>query len=201
MWCNLVWCAIVWYSVFKSTILYFLLFIPSDNRAPIFTTSDVFYAFRGKELRVQLHANDPENRTFQFSFAQNQTFGASLSQNGLFIWTKNDSEPAMFSFKVTDECGASSIHNVSVVLRDCPCQNSGECFPDYRYLNGVGNFTCQCPFEYTGILCDLDVDECNVSTPCFNGSCHNEQPGYSCSCFAGYTGRLCQTEVTLFSLL
>ena len=173
-----------------------LLIIPLDNGAPIFTTSNVFYTFKGKELRVQLRANDPENRTIWFTFAENQTLGASLSSGGSFTWNKNDSHPTMFAFKVTDECGAYSISNVSVVLKDCPCENSGECFPDYRYLDGAGNFTCSCTSEYTGALCDLDVDECNVSNPnCLNGSCHNKQPGFSCSCFAGYTGRLCEIEV------
>ena len=148
---------------------------------------------------MQLNANDPENRTMHYSFAQNQTFGASLSKNGSFTWTKNSNESTMFMFKVTDECGAYSTLNVSVVIKGCPCQNFGECFPDHRDLNGAGNFTCSCPSEYTGALCELDVNECNMSKPCFNGSCNNEKPGFSCSCFAGYTGHLCETEVIEFS--
>jgi hypothetical protein len=166
---------------------------------PSFTTSSLLYAFRGKQLRVQLRAIDPEYRTIRYSFAQNVTFGASLTESGVFTWTKNINDSTIFLFKVTDECGAYSVLNVSIVIKECPCLNSGECFPDYRYLDGAGNFTCSCPAEYTGGLCDADVDECALSKRCLNGKCNNEQPGFSCSCFAGYTGDLCQNEVIIFS--
>ena len=146
---------------------------------------------------MQLRAIDPEYRTIRYSFAQNETFRASLTENGLFTWTKSTNDSTTFLFKVTDECGGYSALNASVVIKECPCQNSGECLPDYRDLDGAGNFTCSCPAEYTGTLCELDVNECNVSKPCFNGNCNNEQPGFSCSCFAGYTGDLCQTEVIM----
>jgi hypothetical protein len=168
-----------------------------DNQRPSFTTSTVLYAFRGKQLRVQLRAIDPEYRTIRYTFVQNETFEASLTESGLFTWTKSENDSTVFIFKVTDECGASSVLNASVVIKECPCQNSGECHPDYRDLDGAGNFTCSCPAGYTGVLCELDVDECNVSKPCFNGSCNNEQPGFFCSCFAGYAGDLCQTEVII----
>ena len=155
----------------------------------------MLHAFLGKELRVQLSAIDPENRTIQFTLAKNSTLGASLTKEGLFSCTKNTNDSTTYTFNVTDECGAHSVLDASVVISECPCLNSGDCHPDYRYLNGAGNFTCSCPVEYTGTLCELDVNECNVSTPCLNGSCNNEQPGFSCSCFAGYTGNLCQNEV------
>ena len=174
-----------------------LFFNDVDNRRPTFTTSNVFYTFKGKELRVQLSATDPENRTIRYSFVQTETFGASLKESGLFSWTMNGNDSTIFMFKVRDECEAYSVFNVSVITKECPCQNFGECFPDYRYLDGAGNFTCSCPAEYTGTLCELDVDECNVSKPCFNGNCNNLQPGFSCSCFAGYTGDLCQNEVII----
>jgi Notch-like protein len=179
-------------------VTFFLRFSPPDNRAPVFVTSSVFYALRGKELRVQLNANDPENRTVRYSFGQNQRFGASLNKNGSFVWTKNTNDSTTFTFNVTDECGAYSTLTVSVVIKECPCRNSGECFLDYRDMDGGGNFTCSCPSEYTGALCELDVNECNASNPCFNGSCINQQPGFSCSCSNGYTGRLCESEVSSF---
>lgn len=166
-----------------------------DNSQPIFTTSNTIFAFKEKEFQVQLKAKDPENRTIYYSFAQDKTFGASLTENGLFTWTKITNNSTVFKFNVTDECGAYSLLNVSVVIKKCPCQNSGECLPDYRYLDGAGNFTCSCPAEYTGVLCEVDVDECAAFKPCFNGRCSNKKPGFSCSCSAGYTGDLCQTEV------
>ena len=158
------------------------------------------HAFLGKELRVQLSALDPENRTIRYTFAKNSTLGASLTERGFFNYTKNTNDSTVVMFNVTDECGAYSVLHALVVIKECPCQNSGECHPDYRYLNGAGNFTCSCPAGYTGTLCELDVNECALSKPCFNGSCNsNEQPGFSCSCFAGYTGDLCQTEVIILT--
>ena len=82
----------------------------------------------------------------------------------------------------------------SIVIKECPCRNGGECLPDYRYFDGRGNFTFLCPEEYTGMRCELDVDECK-DEPCLNGNCTNQQPGISCSCIAGYTGNLCETQV------
>ncbi|CAB4026027.1 von Willebrand factor D and EGF domain-containing -like [Paramuricea clavata] len=166
-----------------------------DNQSPKFTTSTVLHAFLGKELRVQLSAVDPENRTIRYTFAKNSTLGASLTETGFFNYTKNTNDSTIVIFNVTDECGAYSVLHALVVIKECPCQNSGECLPDYRYLDGAGNFTCSCPAGYTGTLCELDVNECALFKPCFNGSCNNEQPGFSCSCFAGYTGDLCQTEI------
>ncbi|XP_028412360.1 neurogenic locus notch homolog protein 1-like [Dendronephthya gigantea] len=168
----------------------------TDNKSPKFNISKTFYAFLGKELRVQLDAIDPENRTIRYSFTlQNTSLGASLTENGFFSWTTKTNVSEVFMFKVTDECGAYSSVNASVAIKDCPCKNKGECFPDYRYLDGAGNFTCSCPVEYTGVLCENDVNECSVSEPCFNGTCNNEIPGFSCSCFAGYTGHFCQAEI------
>ena len=173
----------------------YYLFI--DNQRPQFTTPSVLYAFRGKELRVQLSAIDPEYRTIKYSFAKNGIPGAFLTETGRFTWTKNTNDSTTFLFKVTDECGAFSVINASIVLKKCPCQNSGECHPDYRYLDGAGNFTCSCSRYYTGTLCDVDVNECEQSKPCLNGTCNNEQPGFSCSCFAGYTGSRCEIEVII----
>ncbi len=50
-------------------------------------TSNMFYTFKGKELRVQLSATDPENRTIRYSFVQNETFGASLKNSGFFTFS------------------------------------------------------------------------------------------------------------------
>ena len=169
----------------------------SDNQRPKFTTSTVLHAFLGKELRVQLSAIDPENRIIRYTIAKNSTLGASLTERGFFTFTKNTNDSTIVIFNVTDECGAYSVLHASVVVKECPCQNSGDCHPDYRYLDGAGNFTCSCPAGYMGTLCELDVNECALSKPCFNGNCNNEQPGFSCSCFPGYTGDLCQTEVII----
>lgn len=42
-------------------------------------------------------------------------------------------------------------------IDDCPghlCQNGGTC------IDGVNNYRCRCPPNFTGSYCELDVDEC-----------------------------------------
>ena len=51
-------------------------------------------------------------------------------------------------------------------------------------------FQCECPDEFTGELCDIDVDEC-LSNICLNEAmCVNVYGGYQCQCQAGYEGIL-----------
>ncbi|XP_058153894.1 cubilin [Dasypus novemcinctus] len=62
-----------------------------------------------------------------------------------------------------------------------PCQHGGTC------LSLLDAFFCICPFQWTGPLCSVDVDECEVysGTPlsCQNGAtCVNTAGGYSCRC-------------------
>ena len=153
----------------------------------------MLYAFYHKLLRVQLRGDDPENRMIKFTL-QNVSLSASLTENGLFTWTPNTNYSTSFVFKVYDECGSFGVLNSSVVIKECPCKNSGRCQPDYEYLDGSGKFTCLCNSGYNGTLCELDVDEC-VSSPCLNGTCKNEIPGFSCSCNPGYSGILCNADI------
>ena len=86
------------------------------------------------------------------------------------------------------------ILNATVMIKQCPCKNGGRCLSDDRYLDGSGKFLCSCKSGFNGSLCELDVDEC-VSSPCINGKCKNEKPGFSCLCDAGYSGILCDADI------
>ncbi|XP_045189859.2 uncharacterized protein LOC123547109 isoform X2 [Mercenaria mercenaria] len=75
-----------------------------------------------------------------------------------------------------------------------PCQNGGSC------IDGVGNYTCQCPQTnpsiktgqeiqtfltgYSGINCENDINECDIQpSVCLNGGvCVNLNGTYSCKC-------------------
>lgn len=47
-------------------------------------------------------------------------------------------------------------------------------------------------FCISGHLCDEDIDECAISSPCRNGAtCINTNGSYTCSCAKGYEGRDC----------
>ena len=62
------------------------------------------------------------------------------------------------------------------------CVNGGTC------SSSGGQFTCTCPPEYTGQVCNVTVNPCD-SNPCENGGICSPGIGlaYTCSCSAGYT--------------
>ena len=65
----------------------------------------------------------------------------------------------------------------------------------------VRNFTNHLAFsEWTGELCEADVNECNfTSTPCQRGECVNTDGGFFCNCTGtGYEGKLNRKQVMCF---
>lgn len=56
-------------------------------------------------------------------------------------------------------------------------------------VDGLDNFTCQCQPGYTGLYCDVDIDECR-SQPCQNqGTCVDLLGSYDCVCPGGTDGQ------------
>lgn len=56
-------------------------------------------------------------------------------------------------------------------------------------------FRCECPPGYFGTLCDLDVNECEVSPCRHEGICINTPGGFKCVCRPGYSGRYLPTSL------
>ena len=57
--------------------------------------------------------------------------------------------------------------NCEVDIDECapkPCVN-GEC------EDGIAEFTCICNKGYEGLLCDIEIDECERYNPCVHGTC------------------------------
>ncbi|KAL7400452.1 hypothetical protein ABVT39_012542 [Epinephelus coioides] len=55
-------------------------------------------------------------------------------------------------------------------------------------------FNCTCTAGFKGILCEDDIDECEVN-PCENeGTCVNTQGGFYCHCQSGFSGSFCSTD-------
>ncbi|XP_004677499.1 PREDICTED: sushi, von Willebrand factor type A, EGF and pentraxin domain-containing protein 1 [Condylura cristata] len=80
----------------------------------------------------------------------------------------------------------------SQVFHECflnPCHNSGTCQQLGR------GYVCLCPPGYTGLKCEIDIDECS-SLPCLNnGICKDQVGGFVCECPSGYTGQLCEENI------
>ncbi|TKS68674.1 Slit -like protein 1 protein [Collichthys lucidus] len=76
--------------------------------------------------------------------------------------------------------------------QDHGCENGATC------VDGVGNYTCLCPPDYTGWVgpdCSIDYNEC-VDHRCQNGAqCVDHLDGYSCVCPQGYSGEFCEVAL------
>ena len=68
-----------------------------------------------------------------------------------------------------------------------PCLNTGVC-----HATDVA-IQCVCPLDFTGPICQIDLNTCR-SSPCqHNGVCVNGIDGFSCQCAGtGYSGNLCE---------
>ncbi len=70
------------------------------------------------------------------------------------------------------------------------CKNNATCQAD-----NFGNYTCLCSTGYTGLDCQIEINECE-SIPCQNGgTCKETEPGsYECKCLPGFTGFNCESS-------
>ncbi|KAM7385717.1 hypothetical protein PAMP_001779 [Pampus punctatissimus] len=59
----------------------------------------------------------------------------------------------------------------------------------------IRRFHCVCPPGYFGTLCDLDVNECEVSPCLHEGICINKPGGFECVCRPGYSGTWCEVNI------
>ena len=77
-----------------------------------------------------------------------------------------------------------------------PCQNGATC------IDGINEYTCDCPLGYDGTNCEIDINECSPD-PCQNGAmCSETTDGimlmpdvYHCLCQVGYTGTNCEEDI------
>ncbi|XP_047133368.1 uncharacterized protein LOC100208285 isoform X1 [Hydra vulgaris] len=70
-----------------------------------------------------------------------------------------------------------------------PCRNGATC--------NAGNYsyTCTCKPGWTGVNCEVDIDEC-ASSPCGrHGTCTNLINDFNCTCIKGIIGKQCETNI------
>lgn len=59
----------------------------------------------------------------------------------------------------------------------------------------INAYECVCQPGYTGINCEIDINECD-SNPCTKGStCNDMINNFTCSCIPGMTGRFCENDI------
>lgn len=74
-----------------------------------------------------------------------------------------------------------------------PCHNGGTCF------NMFDTFRCECPVNWEGPTCNVDVNECSryagTDLGCQNGAtCINSLGSYSCACTDQWKGQNCNRK-------
>ncbi|XP_072395755.1 protein crumbs [Diabrotica undecimpunctata] len=72
-----------------------------------------------------------------------------------------------------------------------PCQNRGVC------IDGINRYICNCENTgYTGLLCEIDIDECQNGITCGRaGVCENSPGSYRCVCEQkGKCGHQCELD-------
>lgn len=74
----------------------------------------------------------------------------------------------------------------------CPCLNDGECLK-----NSIGKITCLCKSGFTGLNCELDINECSINNnACNGGTCVDQRNTYYCLCPNNQIGKNCINTIT-----
>ncbi|XP_063498685.1 slit homolog 3 protein isoform X2 [Symphalangus syndactylus] len=73
---------------------------------------------------------------------------------------------------------------------DNDCENNATC------VDGINNYVCVCPPNYTGELCDDVIDHCvpELNLCQHEAKCIPLDKGFRCECVPGYSGKLCETD-------
>jgi Notch 1 len=73
----------------------------------------------------------------------------------------------------------------------CACLNNGECLK-----NSIGKETCLCKHGFTGLKCEIDIDECALNdNACNGGTCVDQRNAYYCVCSGNQIGLDCINTV------
>ena len=62
-----------------------------------------------------------------------------------------------------------------------PCANGGTCTPMEPL-----NFTCQCVVGFTGLMCEVNINDCVSATCPTNSMCLDGNNTFECMCLPGF---------------
>nr|KAF6482134.1 slit guidance ligand 3 [Molossus molossus] len=73
---------------------------------------------------------------------------------------------------------------------DNDCENNATC------VDGINNYVCVCPPNYTGELCDEVIDHCvpGLNLCQHEAKCISLDKGFRCECLPGYSGKVCEVD-------
>uniref|UniRef100_A0AAQ5ZHN2 Uncharacterized protein n=1 Tax=Amphiprion ocellaris TaxID=80972 RepID=A0AAQ5ZHN2_AMPOC len=159
-----------------------------------------------------------ENGNTNFSFAIDPSSGLISVNSPLDreLWpvynltvtaTDNGSPPATGTTTVISNVTIS--HITSDPCLTSPCQNRATCSKNIFISQEVSAlesvavifvspqkeiFNCTCPVGFTGLLCEGDINECELN-PCENrGTCVNTEGSFYCHCQSGFSGSVCSAD-------
>ncbi|XP_045615647.2 protein crumbs [Procambarus clarkii] len=92
-------------------------------------------------------------------------------------------------------CDELKVKNCSNLM----CLHGATCTDIFNSLSGVAdNYTCTCPFGYSGGNCENIIDFCTVKQiQCEHGSCDltYQDEGWECNCIPGWEGKYCDQDI------
>ena len=61
--------------------------------------------------------------------------------------------------------------------------------------DAINGFICSCDGGFTGVQCDVNIDDCNAHVCMNNATCVDGVMGYTCACAGNETGQYCEIEM------
>ncbi|XP_065815558.1 protein eyes shut homolog [Labrus bergylta] len=85
------------------------------------------------------------------------------------------------------------------LIKPNSCLNGATCITTSQ-PSSPPQLTCKCPLGFTGMNCEIDINECD-SSPCqHNGTCSDLRGHYQCHCPTGFLGRNCEVDIDACAL-
>ena len=158
-----------------------------------------------ESLRVQIKAEDPEDKKITFTLLDNGTISlrsAFITKDGLIDLPLSKRNETIF-IQVEDEMGGRNILILHVKAMQCPCKHDGKCYKrkTVEYPTKPSDYLCECKAPYSGSLCEIRPNPCDEQ-PCYSGlKCSPAQnsEGFTCEecppLFEG-DGKTCKLHTT-----